>query len=95
MKSVLFITLVALLSACGTPQMSPEQEKVRPISNADGCKFIKTAYFEVSHPNRMHYYAAKNVVAAGGNAYQVMSTGKDMAVGVQIHTNNIGIYSCN
>lgn len=95
MKSFFLITLVALLTACGTPQMSPEQEKVRPISNADGCKFIKTAYFEVSHPSRMHYFAAKNVVAAGGNAYQVMSTGNQVVMGAAIHTNNIGIYRCN
>ncbi len=94
-KSIIAMTGLIVLSACGTPTMSPEQEKVRPISNTDNCKFLKTAYFEVGHQARLHYYASKNVVAAGGDAYNIMTTGKDKAVGVDIHTTTIGIYKCN
>jgi len=75
--------------------MTPEQQSVRPISNTDACDFIKTAYFEVSHPSKVHYYATQNVIAAGGNAYNVISSGSDKAVGVNINTTNIGIYRCN
>ena len=95
MKIISLVVTVAVLSACATPQMTPAQQEVRPITNTDNCKFIKTAYFEVSHPSKVHYYATQNVIAAGGDSYNIMSSGNDTAVGVKINTTTIGIYKCN
>lgn len=95
MRCFLLIPVLALLSACAAPQMSQAQQEVRPISNTDDCAFVKTAYFEVSHPSKLHYYATQNVIDAGGDSYNIMSTGNDTAVGLSIHTVNIGIYKCN
>ncbi|MEO5625751.1 MAG: hypothetical protein ABIQ70_07075 [Dokdonella sp.] len=89
------VTMAMSMSACATPDMTPDQQKVRPITEPDKCEFLKTAYFEVSHPSKVHFYAAKNVVEAGGDSYQIMNSGKDAAVGVQIFTTTIGIYRCN
>ncbi|MCF6225774.1 MAG: hypothetical protein L3J22_05645 [Xanthomonadales bacterium] len=86
---------VLFLASCATPEMTPEQQQVRPISETNDCKFIKTAYFEVAHPSKVHYYAAKNVVIAGGDSYEIMATGKDRAAQQNIHTTTIGIYKCN
>jgi len=90
----LLIPVLALLSACAAPQMSQAQQEVRPISNTDDCAFVKTAYFEVSHPSKLHYYATQNVIDAGGDSYNIITTGNDTAVGLGIHTVNIGIYKC-
>lgn len=94
MKIVTLLVMVALLSACATPEMTPAQQEVRPITNTNDCKFIKTAYFEVSHPSKVHYYATENVIAAGGDSYNIMSGGNDKAVGMNIYTTTIGIYKC-
>ena len=95
MKKAVLFTMALILSACATPEMTPEQQKVRPMSNTNNCKFIKTAYFEVSHPSKVHYYAAKNTALAGGDAYQIMASGNDVALGLKINTTTIGIYKCN
>lgn len=94
MKKILCLLFVLVLAACATPQMTPDQQNVTPISETNSCKFIKTAYFEVSHPARMHYYAAKNVVAAGGDSYKILNNTNDMAFGVKILGTNIAIYKC-
>ena len=94
MKRILYL-LVVLVSACSTPPMTPAQQNVVPISDTNNCRFITTAYFEVSHPSRMHYYAAKNTANAGGDSYKILTSGEDMAVGVMIYTTNIAIYRCN
>lgn len=94
MKKILILSMSLFMFSCATPKMTQEQQQVRPISIADNCEFIKTAYFEVSHPSKIHYYAAKNTVMAGGDSYQIMNSGNDMAVGMKITTTNIGIYKC-
>jgi hypothetical protein len=77
--------------------MTPDQQKVRPISETNNCEFLKTAYFEVSHPSKIHYYAAKNTAMAGGDSYQIMTTGNDngLTPAALIYTTTIGIYKCN
>ena len=96
MKRVLLLAFVlAALAGCATPELTPDQQKVRPICDTNNCQFIKTAYFEASHPSKVHYYATKNVLAAGGDSYQIMNSGQDAAVGVKIYTTTIGIYKCN
>ena len=67
--------------------MTPEEQQVRPISETNNCKFIKTAYFEVSHPSKIHYYAAKNTVMAGGDSYQIMTSGNDEGYGCEDNYN--------
>ena len=105
MKVIFCLLAVLVLVAFGAPpafgakKMTPEQQNVAPISNTTGCTFIKTAYFEVSHPSKMHYYAAKNVVSAGGDSYQILSAGEDYSgrsIGLigAINTTNIAIYKC-
>jgi hypothetical protein len=94
MKIIFCLLVVLVFTACGTPQMTSGQQNVAPISDTTGCTFIKTAYFEVSHPSRMHYYAAKNVDFAGGDSYKILQDGQDMAVRQDIYTFNIGIYEC-
>jgi hypothetical protein len=94
MKKILCLLFVLVLAACATPQMSPDQQNVAPISETNSCKFIKTAYFEVSHPAKMHYYAALNTTNAGGDSYKILTTGNDMALGMKILTVNIAIYKC-
>lgn len=94
MKAILCFSALLALSASATPEMTPLEKTIRPISDTNSCEFLKTAYFEVSHPSKIHYYAAKNVVAAGGDSYKIETTGNDTAVGVAIHTTTIGIYRC-
>ena len=98
MKRILYL-LVVLVSACSTPPMTPAQQNVAPISNTNNCRFITTAYFEVSHPSRMHYYAAKNTANAGGDSYKILTSGEDYSgrsIGLiaPINTTNIAIYRC-
>lgn len=88
------IAIALILSACASMEMSPDQAKVRPISETNGCQFIDTAYFEVSHPSKIHFYATKNAARAGGDAYQIMTTGADKPLGIDIHTTTIGMYRC-
>ena len=95
MKAMLCL-LAAFLSlpASAEPEMTPYQKTIRPVSDTNSREFLKTAYFEVSHPSKIHYYATKNVVAAGGDSYKIETTGQDAAVGIAIHTTTIGIYRC-
>lgn len=74
--------------------MTLYQKTIRPVSDTNSCEFLKTAYFEVSHPSKIHYYATKNVMSAGGDSYKIETTGNDRAVGIAIHTTTIGIYRC-
>lgn len=94
-KAMKFLAAVTLsFAAYATPDMTPSQQRVRPISDTNACEFLKTAYFEVSHPSKIHYYAAKNVVAAGGDSYKIETANQGMAVGVAIQGTTIGIYRC-
>lgn len=94
MKKTFCLLFVLVLTACATPQMTPEQQNVTRISETNNCKFIKTVYFEVSHPSKKHYYAAKITANAGGDSYKTLTSAKDMAVGVKMATANIAIYKC-
>jgi hypothetical protein len=94
MKKILCLLFVFALVACATPQMTPDMQKVTPITDTDKCQFIKTVYFEVSHPSKMHYYAALNTTKAGGDSSKILSTGDDRAFGVKIQMVNIAIYKC-
>ena len=94
MKKIFCLLFVLVLTACATPQMTPEQQNVTRISETNNCKFIKTAYFEVSDPSKKHYYAAINTANAGGDSYKTLTSPKDMAVGMKITTTNIAIYKC-
>jgi hypothetical protein len=67
---------------------------VMPISDTNKCQFIKTAYFEVSHPSKMHYYAALNTAKAGGNSYKVQYSGEEKVFGLLVLKTNIAIYKC-
>lgn len=93
--ALMMVLLITTMAACATQEMTPEQQTIRPITNPDACAFVKTAYFEVSHPSKVHYYATKNVITAGGDSYTIMNSGKDVAVGIPIFTTTIGIYKCN
>jgi hypothetical protein len=89
-----FLAAILSFPAFAQPDMTPYEKTIRPVSDTNSCEFLKTAYFEVSHPSKIHYYATKNVVAAGGDSYKIETTGKDAAVGIAIHTTTIGIYRC-
>jgi hypothetical protein len=94
MKKIFCLLFVLGLTACATPQMTPEQKNVTRISETNNCKFIKTAYFEVSHPSKKHYYAAINTANSGGDSYKTLTSAKDMAVGLKKTATNIAIYKC-
>ena len=94
MKKIFCLLFVLVLTACATAQMTPEQQNVTRISETNNCKFIKTAYFEVSDPSEKHYYAAKITANAGGDSYKTLTSVKDMAVGVEMGMTNIAIYKC-
>jgi len=103
MKTFFICSMVLLLAACAStkdfnfitgPVMTPEMSKVQPVSDTNNCRFIKAAYFEVSQPAWMHSYAAKNVIAAGGDSYKILNNTNDMAAGIKILGTNIAIYKC-
>ena len=105
MKKILFILFItALLSACATtkdfnwitgPVVTPEMEKVVPISDTNACRFIKAEYFEISQPSWIMKWAARVTVAAGGDAYKIITTNAKPAFGgIVIHSVNIAIYRC-
>ena len=105
MKIIFCLLAVLVLAVFGAPpvygakKMTPEMQKVVPISQTDNCEFIKTVYFEVSNASKIHYYAAKNTVKAGGDSYKILTNSEDysgQSIGLigPIHTTNIAIYKC-
>ena len=105
MKIIFCLLAVLVLAVFGAPpvygakKMTPEMQKVVPISQTDNCEFIKTVYFEVSSASKIHYYAAKNTVKAGGDSYKILTSSEDysgQSIGLigPIHTTNITIYKC-
>ena len=66
MKTFVYLLAALVLAAFGASpafgakKMTPEEQNVQPISQTNDCMFIKTVYFEVSSPSKIHYYAAKN-----------------------------------
>ena len=103
MKTFIICIIFLLLVGCAStkdfnfitgPKVTPEMERVEPVSDTSKCKFIKTVYFEVSHPAWMHSYAAKNVIAAGGDSYKILNNTNDIAAGMKILGTNIAIYKC-
>ncbi len=105
MKNIFLVLLVAAaLSACATtkdfnwvtgPVVTPEMEKVVPISDTNACRFVKAEYFEISQPSWIMKWAARVTVAAGGDAYKIITTTSKPAFGgIVIHSVNIAIYQC-
>jgi hypothetical protein len=106
MKTFVYILAASVLAtflappAFGAKKMTPAMQNVAPISQTNNCEFIKTAYFEVSHPSKIHYYAAKNTANAGGDSYKILTAGEDdmgdyiAGLNMKITTTNIAIYKC-
>lgn len=105
MKTFIYLLAALVLAAFVTPpafgakKMTPEEQNVQPISQTNDCMFIKTVYFEVSSPSKIHYYAAKNTVKAGGDSYAILTAGEDDSIrslgfNWSINTTNIAIYNC-
>ena len=99
MKYIFCLLVVFAFPAYGAKKMTPEEQNVQPISQTNDCKFIKTVYFEVSSPSKIHYYAAKNTVKAGGDSYAILTAGEDDSIkslgfNFSINTTNIAIYNC-
>lgn len=100
MRFITILIIVSLLIAgCVTSHITDQQVDlelgtIEPITDTDGCQFIQTAYFEVSHLSSMHYYAVKNVLHYGGDRYKIIGGTEDIAFGIKIHGTNIAIYRC-
>jgi len=101
MKRMFCLLVILMLVGCAGgfnpitgPQETPEMASVEPVTDTSNCKYIKTVYFEVSQPAWIHSYAAKNVIAAGGDSYKILNTTNDMAMGMKIYGTNIAIYKC-
>jgi len=101
MKRMFCLFVILMLVGCGSgyniitgPKVTPEMLKIEPVADTSNCEFIKAVYFEVSQPAWMHSYAAKNVIAAGGDSYKILNTITDRAAGVKIYGTNIAIYKC-
>lgn len=101
MKKIILYTLVVFSASCAGlnpitgPIMTPEMQRVQPVDNPDVCQYIDSVYYEVSQPAWINKYAAKNVVAAGGDSYKIMNTSyQGSSMGVQIIGVNLDIYKC-
>lgn len=75
-------------------QKTQTGEDVVPISDTNNCQFIKTAYFEVSHPSKIHDYAKLNTTRAGGDSYKIVYSGEERVFGLIIIKTNIAVYKC-
>lgn len=78
MKKIIIVLFVSVLfiTGCLLPpkrELSPEQQKIRSLSNTEGCEIIKPMYFEVL-PYNLSYWVAVNTQNAGGNAYKIINT---------------------
>lgn len=93
-KFCLLVILAGIAAGCGGPEMSSKAMAVRSVTNADGCRFIESNYLE-SRPQFVQDYVKRNVSNVGGNAYKIVSTNEDMAVGVQIAQVNYEAYFCD
>ncbi|AVQ00316.1 hypothetical protein C7S18_23755 (plasmid) [Ahniella affigens] len=95
MKAILIcLSAIFSMSAVAAKELTAYEKTIRPVTDPDHCEFLKTAYFEVSHPSKVHYYAVQNVIDAGGDSYKIETIGGDVAVGMPIHTTTIAIYRC-
>lgn len=86
--------------AFGKKKMTPEMQKVVPISETNDCEFIRTATFGVSYPSQIPYYAALATVNARGDSYKILTSnteqpGKQYGLIATVTTMNIAVYKCN
>jgi hypothetical protein len=96
-KKLIISSLVVssvFLVGCGAPKLTPDEIKVRQISDTRNCEFIDTVYFE-TRPQTITHYARKNTVAKGGNAYQSVQGDHEKVMGTDVIKNTIDIYKCD
>lgn len=92
--------LLAVFTSCATSHITDQQVTlnmgtIEPITDTSDCQFIVTAYFEVSHLSRMHFYAVKNTLHYGGDKYKIIGNTEDVVIGViRVYGTNIVVYRC-
>jgi hypothetical protein len=87
------VRLTTIASFFGGPDLTPEAQAVRSISDASGCRFIESSHLE-SRAQFIQDYVKRNAAEIGGDSYKIINVSQDYAVGVPISVVSYEVYNC-
>jgi hypothetical protein len=84
---------MSIASFFGGPDLTPEAQAVRSISDGSGCRFIESSHLE-SRAQFIQDYVKRNAAEIGGDSYKIVNVSQDYAVGIPISVVSYEVYNC-
>lgn len=90
---VLTTGIISSAGFFGGPDLTPEAQAVRSVTDTNGCRFIESSHLE-SRAQFIQDYVKRNAAQAGGDSYKIINVSQDYVVSVPISVVSYEVYNC-